>query len=209
MSVFPDDTPVKFPTPHLEERRYDLDKAFPGLFKDVVETIGALTMARYVPARYSLVELEAEQLGQVAREEALAGLMQSLLLKRFESSAFAAQRTIERMVRAHAVLIEAWENHGVIPSLSHMRDLVKEVNDDDPLPDLVEEALDDDVDAVAVSTLNPQFLEDVKADLQRLQVIHSRIEALTEDPKLEILAEILLENGGSEGSRLLHLRRHG
>ena len=48
-------------------RRYDLDDAFPGLFVDVVNTIGKLTMARYVPARY-LVSGEPEA-GAIAREQ--------------------------------------------------------------------------------------------------------------------------------------------
>src|SRR5262249_1466365 len=77
-ATFQDGTPVRFPTPVLVERRYDLDPAYPGIFQSVVHAIGALTMARYVPSRY-----ERGATAPTARQQALAGLMQSQLLKRF------------------------------------------------------------------------------------------------------------------------------
>jgi superfamily II DNA or RNA helicase len=189
--TFPDGTKVQFPEPRLEERRYDLDEAFPGLFVDVVNTIGKLTMARYVPARYLAVgEPEA---GAIAREEALAGLMQSQLLKRFESSATAARRTLDRLVRAHEVLVLAWEEREKVPSLSILRELVKEDQDGDPLPDLVEAALAEDLGSEPASAYRPEFLQDVQTDLALLRDLAGKLDRLAtlKDPKLDTLAEIL------------------
>jgi len=191
--TFPDGAPVRFPEPVLRERRYDLDDAYPGLFVDVVTTIGKLTMARYVPARYA-AEGQAEA-GAIAREEALAGLMQSLLLKRFESSAAAARATVGRLVRAHEVLVLAWEERGVVPSLSVLHDLVQEDLDGDPLPELVDAALAEDVEQLPASAFRPEFLSDVKSDLELLRVIETKLGELAglADPKLDALAAILID----------------
>jgi superfamily II DNA or RNA helicase len=188
---FPDGAPVRFPEPVLAERRYDLDDAYPGLFVDVVETIGKLTMARYVPARY--METSEPAAGAIAREEALAGLMQSQLLKRFESSAAAARATVGRLVRAHEVLVLSWEERGVVPSLSVLHDLVREDLDGDPLPELVEAALAEDVEQLPASAFRPEFIADVRADLDLLRAIEMKLGELAglPDPKLVTLADIL------------------
>jgi superfamily II DNA or RNA helicase len=191
--TFPDGSPVRFPEPMLKERRYDLDDAYPGLFIDVVSTIGKLTMARYVPARYTVHEEVVA--GAVAREEALAGLLQSQLLKRFESSAAAARATLGRLVRGHEVLVHAWEERGVVPSLSLLHDIVGEDLDGDPLPELVEAALSEDVEQLPASAFRPEFMADVKADLQLLKAVEAKLTELAglPDPKLETLGEILTE----------------
>ncbi|HXF38066.1 MAG TPA: helicase-related protein [Actinomycetota bacterium] len=186
--TFPDGTPVRFPRPRLEERRYDLDAVYPGVFHEVVETIGSLTMARYVPARY-----RRGSTAELAREEALAGLMQSQLLKRFESSVAAATETLRRMVLAHEALVEAWRGRGMVPSLATLRDLVRDATAGEPLPDLVEAALDEDDEAQPASAFDPRFLRDVEADLERLRALSATFERLASvpDPKLEALAEVL------------------
>lgn len=138
--TFPDGTPVRFPAPLLEEVRYDLDAVYPGVFQDVVDQIEALTMARYVPSKYERLPSER------AREEALAGLLKSQLLKRFESSSAAARETLQRMILAHEALVEAWTVHGRVPSLATLKDLVRAVHEGDPLPELVSASLDEDTE---------------------------------------------------------------
>lgn len=193
--TFPDGTQVRFPTPLLQEVRYDLDKVYPGVFKDVVDAIDSLTTARYLPARY----IEGEP-GELAREEALAGLMKSQLLKRFESSVSAASETVGRMILAHEALVTAWEERGVVPSLATIKDLVRDAQDGEPLPDLIGAALDEDVESQSASEFDPAFLEDVKADLVTLRELSGKLEHLStlEDPKLDRLAEILTQTGAKK-----------
>lgn len=193
--TFEDGTPVRFPTPVLAERRYDLDSVYPGVFKDVVEAIGALTMARYVPSRY-----EAASAGEVAQQTALAGLMQSQLLKRFESSVAAARATLDRMILAHETLVTAWRERGMVLSLTTLRDVVLEAQSGEPLSDLVEAALDEDQEARSIEGFDARFLEDVQADLERLQAIAQRLAKLAAlpDPKLGLLAELLNETPASK-----------
>ena len=188
--TFPDGTEVRFPTPLLQEVRYDLDNVYPDVFKEVVDAIDALSMARYLPARY----IESDP-GEVAREEALAGLMKSQLLKRFESSVAAATETVGRMILAHEALVTAWEARGVVPSLATIKELVRDAQDGEPLPDLISAALDEDVDSQEASEFDPSFLEDVKADLGILRELSAKLEHLSalDDPKLDRLAEILTQ----------------
>lgn len=90
---FPDGTPVKFPKPVLLEQRYDLDAAYPNIVRGIVRAIESLSMARYRTSAYRLRDPR-----EAADENALAALIQSGLLKRFESSWYSAHG-VDREVR--------------------------------------------------------------------------------------------------------------
>ena len=106
-----DGTRVHFPKPELHERRYNLDDAHPRIVQDMAVGIDGLTMARYRPSSYLLDEQEESR-----SEATLAGLIKSQMLKRFESSWYAALKTIRRMRDANMAIIHAWEQRGVVPS---------------------------------------------------------------------------------------------
>ena len=76
--------PISFPEPELQTVRYDLDGAYPGLFAQVERDMDALTLARYQPDNYR-IDGDAD-----LRAQALAGLLRTGLLKRFESSVLSA-----------------------------------------------------------------------------------------------------------------------
>lgn len=109
---------IKFPTCRVHRVDYDLDTVAPGLLDDFAVALGAdvadddlegtlaagvlmvdpgevLTMARYVPSQF-LLHGEAEQY-----EAQNAGLLRSALLKRFESSAYAFEKTLAKMIASH------------------------------------------------------------------------------------------------------------
>lgn len=102
-TTFPDGTPVAFPTPELTTERYDLDEAYPGLVQEITANVGALTMARYRPSAYRLGGAE------LSRESSLGALLQSAVLKRFESCWQACLLTLDRMIEAHDVFLSAWD----------------------------------------------------------------------------------------------------
>ncbi len=106
--TFPDGTPVSFPTPVLSTERYDLDSAHPDLVRTITAHIEALTMARYRPSSYRLDE-------EAARQEAvLSALLQSAVLKRFESCWYACLLTLDRMIAAHNLFLDAWDQGRVL-----------------------------------------------------------------------------------------------
>jgi hypothetical protein len=161
---------------------------YPGVFESIVAAIGSLTMARYRPSAY-----ERSGSGEAPDERALAGLMQSALLKRFESSVAAVRKTVDRLMQAHRALIDAWEQHRRVPSLAALRDLATEASDGEPLPALVEEALERDPGARPSADFRDEFLEDVRKDLAVLVDMERVLAELATkpDPKLARLKQLL------------------
>lgn len=149
--TFPDGTPVRFPEPHLETRRYDLDEAHPGLFGEITAAIGELSMARYRPSAH-LLEGEED-----SAEAQLGGLLQSGILKRFESCWAACLATVERMIRAHEAFLAAWhEGRGHVPSKTALADAARIEAGDAGLAEWVAEAVADDPGTPPASAFDPR-----------------------------------------------------
>ena len=187
---FVDGTPVKFPEPELHERRYDLDRAHPGIVQSIYDGIDGLTMARY---RLSAYRLDKE--GESASEEALAGLMQSQLLKRFESSWYAALQTVNRMRDGNDVMLRVIAERGAVPPPEVIRDLVGNTGEDDTFlsADLIDEALAGSEGGIAADSFNDQFLIDLQKDWDTLASMSVQLESLKDrpDPKLDTLREVM------------------
>ena len=187
---FADGTPVKFPEPELHERRYDLDIAHPGIVQAIYDGIDGLTMARYRLSAYRV-----DKQGESASEEALAGLMQSQLLKRFESSWYAALQTVKRMRDANEVLLHIIAERGAVPPPEVIRDLVGEVGEDDTFlsADLIDEALAGSEGGISADSFRDDFLTDLKKDRHTLASMLSQLETLkdVQDPKLHTLRGVM------------------
>ena len=187
---FADGTPVRFPEPDLQERRYDLDSTHPGIVQFIYDGIDGLTMARY---RLSSYRLDKE--GESASEDALAGLMQSQLLKRFESSWYAALRTVNRMRDGNDVILRLIAERGTVPPPEVIRDLVGSSEGDDTFlsADLIEEALAGSEGGIPADRFNDQFVTDLRKDRDSLTAMSERLESLSSgpDPKLRTLQEVM------------------
>ena len=187
---FADGTMVKFPEPELHERRYDLDSVHPGLVQSIYDGIDGLTMARYRLSAYRM-----DKQGESASEEALAGLMQSQLLKRFESSWYSALQTVRRMRDAVEVLLHVISERGAVPSPEVIRDLVGEIGEDDTFlsADLIDEALAGSEGGISADSLRDDFLTDLEKDRDTLASMLSRLESLEDlpDPKLRTLRGVM------------------
>jgi hypothetical protein len=83
-----------------------------------------LTLARYVPSRFRLGGAGEEQF-----EQQNAGLLRSAMLKRFESSAYAFQRTVEKMIASHEYFLSALE-HGKVLTGDALREWASSDSDD-------------------------------------------------------------------------------
>ena len=190
--TFADGTEVRFPKPVLLEQRYDLDGAYPGVTARITKTIDALTMARYRPAAY----LTGGGGQAKQRQEALAGLIRSSLLKRFESSVQAALQTVTRMLDLQRLALKTCEAGGAIPSPVMLRDASMQVREGEISPEGVEEDLDSDEDAIPLDRLNENFLPALRADLGHLEGMHNDLDRLAArpDPKLAALTKTLKES---------------
>ena len=189
---FQDGTEVRFPEPELKEQRYSLDDAYRGLAREIGRRIGpqpdeqersadALTMAQYRPGSY-----RSEPNSDVARQEALAGLMQSLLLKRFESSWYAALRTVRRMRQRALARIDY---------LRQTTDADFEIDDEDlaEIEGLTDDLLEEPGDWTDPEGFKPELLEDLQKDAATLGEIIDQIEQLEDapDPKLDRLRDVM------------------
>ena len=189
---FADGTPVKFPEPELKERRYDLDSAHPGIVQAMEKGINDLKMARY---RLSSPSYRTDSQGESASEEALAGLIQSQLLKRFESSWYAALQTVNRMRDGNEVMLRVIAERGLVPPPEVIRDLVGDSAEDDTFlsADLIDEALAGSEGGIPADKFNDQFLADLQKDRDSLAAMSARLESLKDrpDPKLDTLREVM------------------
>ena len=187
---FDDGTQVKFPDPELRERRYDLDSAHPGIIQCIYDGIDGLKMARYRQSAYRL-DKESES----ASEVALAGLMQSQLLKRFESSWYSALQTVSRMKVGNDVMICAITEQEVLPPPEVIRDLVGDFAEDDTFlsSDLIEDALTDSEGGIPADLFNDEFLCHLKEDRDKLASMATELEKIKNgsDPKLDALSDVM------------------
>jgi len=133
--------PVVFPTPRVRRVRYDFAVALPGFFEDFEHAIdgytfewgqrppeGVLAMARYAPSMYHNDRARVEN-----SEVQLAGLLRSMLLKRFESSPKAFAATCRKMASSHAGLIDLVENQGKVASGEVLADWLDTEGDDEEI----------------------------------------------------------------------------
>ncbi len=183
---FADGTPVRFPTPRLTTRRYDLDEAHPGLLDLIATAIDALTMARYTPSAY---ELDADER---AAEVQLAGLLRSGVLKRFESCWAACLATVEHMLAAHDTFLAAWEQ-GTVLSGDVLRDAARAGVEESGMAGWVAEAITVDAGSRPVERFDPEYAVAVAADRAHLVAMRDALSALRpeDDPKLAAFAAVL------------------
>ncbi len=191
---FPDGTPVKFPKPELHQRRYDLDSVYPGIVNTIADGVAGLTMVRYRLSAYRVDTADS-----AVSEDTLAGLIQSSILKRFESSWYSALRTVKRMQRASELVLRSLEEEGRVPPPKVIGDLAGE--GDDAMIDAAsfQKALAKYEDGmageewVAADGFRENFSEDLKKDLGILTRMVRELELLgsLRDPKVDALKEIM------------------
>jgi superfamily II DNA or RNA helicase len=202
---------IMFPTVRVIRVDYNLDKALPGVFDDLAVALGAnviardassdilnagvildepgavLTMARYVPSRFLLVGVTE------AYEAQNAGLLRSNLLKRFESSAYAFEQTLDKMITSHARFLDALER-GLVLTGDALREWTSMAADD--VEEYIE-ALDDTSEGVGDATdYDTESLHAaVAADQSLLEAFQAKARQLHTgaDPKIDALIEELCQ----------------
>lgn len=188
--TFADGTPVRFPEAIAKTVRYDLDDAHPGLFEQIIGNIDRLEMARYRPSAY----LDPPE--QNPAEGQLGGLLQSQLLKRFESCWKACLSTVGRMIQAHDAFLAAWDDgRGQVPSRATLAEAAHADAGEAGITSWVEEALAEDPEARPASDFLPEYGDAVARDRELLVGIRDLLSGLSpeNDPKLRLLRKLLDE----------------
>ena len=183
--------PIVFPTPRAISVRYNLDDLLPGFFDHLEHALDpddddGIKFVRYTPDIYRLNWEDGEE---SARAGATVGLLRSGLLKRFESSAFAFRRTIEKMIREHSTFLDALDA-GYVVTTAFMKEL--SADDDAIFEDVLSETENrEDAGLYDVEALRAS----VERDRGLLESLANEAAQITphRDPKLRALADALCE----------------
>lgn len=200
---------IRFPTCKVVRVDYDLDEVLPGVFDDLATALGAkvaeetladslavgvildepgevLTMARYVPSRFRLHG------GTEQYEAQNAGLLRSNLLKRFESSSYAFEQTVTKMITSHDRFLDALDS-GLILTGDALREWAASSTED--VDEWLESLSETDTEGVAeAADYDVEALsEAVQADRDLLEVFRGRVRAVhaSADPKITALVDEL------------------
>jgi len=209
-----------FPKRELDTVEYSIEETYQGLYQKLRGYIGrardgmpnakARLPGELIYARYGLwhyVKKDKQKkepyvnLQRAGRN--LRGLMRILMFKRFESSVYAFQQTIRRMIAMHEHFLEAL-NQGVVPAGEEAQAILYE-------PSAAEEQ--DLVDALrqvsgrySLSDFDSEELKkDIEHDLKLLRKMLALVEPITpeKDAKLQKLKQVLSEMPLREGKRLI------
>lgn len=182
---------IVFPKPQAITVRYALEDRLPGFLdklESALDSNGAncISFARYTPDDFRKHTADSEE---NARARALVGLLRSGLLKRFESSAFAFQKTVGKMVHQHEKFLEALDA-GVVVATAFLQ----EISADDV--DGFEELLHQTPHRMDASNYDAIGLRKaVERDLNLLRDLLTAASSITpsRDTKLRALADALIE----------------
>lgn len=185
--------PVRFPKRELHTERYNLESLYPHLYRQAAERFEQLALAAYNPEAFLERPTAKEELER-QRNEALIGLIKSLLLKRFESSVEAFRISLRRQIAFHERFIEELMHSRLLSSADYRRLLALEHEEEasaylQSLPT---------VDASAYRVL--ELAQVAAEDLERLREMLRLVEpvAVENDPKVAKLIELIRERPGKK-----------
>ena len=211
-----------FPKRHLETIEYSIEDTYQGLYQELRGYLGKqeedgskgeppkrpgnrLTFARYGLFRYVKEDKrKQEPYASLHRAGAnLRGLIRVLLFKRFESSVYAFQQTVDRLLKTHETFLKALEA-GFIPAGEEAQAILYDPSEQEEA-DLLNE----------LEKVSTRYnAEDFNIELLRIHIEHDvailrKIQALVEpikpgmDAKLQVLLGRLKEKPLSIGKRLI------
>ncbi|MDP1760531.1 MAG: helicase-related protein, partial [Candidatus Woesebacteria bacterium] len=185
---------IEFPDRKLEEVHYSLDKAYDGLYAEISRKIEAdLTLAYYKLSEYNVSEKKDRV--KVQRGIALAGIFQTVLLKRLESSVEAFRKS----VKSHREFLTEFKNVVQKGKILRKRFFLKYINSlDESIEDI--DGLGDFGNSLEDIDLKDydkeKMFADIDQDIKVFSTIYEDIKNIDEsqDAKLIKFKEHLLKN---------------
>lgn len=185
----------------VEELEYLLDDALTQIFYSSVEILTEkLTYARY-KALANLSKEARLQFGDIQEgflemsSQNLAQMMQTMLIKRLESSFYAFKSTINKQKNNLDKFIKMFEAGAVlIPNAKiNLFEILDEHEED--VEEIIEKLLEDDkIKSFAPDEFNEKFLPQLRSDFALLEELVGMWKDMNSDPKLERFKEILKAN---------------
>jgi len=207
-----------FPKRELATVQYSIEDTYSGLYQEIRKYLGKSARAKrsrsatdeLTYARYGLWHYVAKQkqrqepYANLHRAGAnLRGLVRVLLFKRFESSVFAFQETVRRLIMVHERFLAALDE-GIVPAgeeaqaILYESDAIDEVDLVDALRQVSQKYRAEDFDI-------ERLQKDTCHDLQLLRRIAELVAPITpdKDDKLQTLKQLLSREPLSSGKKLI------
>jgi superfamily II DNA/RNA helicase/HKD family nuclease len=208
-----------FPKRELETIEYSIEDTYQGLYQDLRQYMGKsrkrqlmkpptneLSYARYGLWNYVLKEKQKQEpYNTLQRAGAnLRGLMRVLLFKRFESSVYAFQETIKKLLIVHERFLKAL-SQGFVPAGEEAQTLLSSDYNQAEEEDLLD-ALQQVSNKYDLSDFDAQRLQQhIEHDLKLLKKILDLVEPITpdKDTKLQTLIKWLSKPNLRDKKRLI------
>ncbi len=186
-------TKIKFPKRELNEINYSLDKTYQGIYKQIADKIGKeLNLAYYRLEEYRIVGKKDEM--ELGRMKALGCILQTLLLKRLESSVGAFRKSIQTQIDFLSTFKDVFKKGKVLRKKFYNKYLAYPEEEAGNSAYLIEE-LKNNLESINLADFDTEkFFEDLKKDI----AIFKRIKKLVKpkkikDAKLKELKNKLIE----------------
>ena len=207
--VYPDDEingrKIRFPKHIYAPIRYSLSGVFGDVFRTLAEGLSSLTMAPYGIELYNCDLDESEK----KKHRVLAHLQVILLLKRFESSKEAVQKSLDNKIRLYKYVRRAVEQGKILRVKEFNRIAVKQSEDEGGDFDLdADERAGDDfmqqIESVGLEELGKNYdaesmKRDMDEDLVTLKRLLDEVKEITMDTKLDEVTKTVLSDMNSKG----------
>jgi len=185
---------IKFPERQLFEINYSLDETYQGLYFQIADKIEKeLNLAYYRLEEYRIVGKKDEM--ELGRMKALGGILQTLLLKRLESSVEAFRKSIQTQIDFLSAFKEVFKEGKILRKKFYDKYLAYIEEEAENAAYLIEE-LSKNLEPVNLADFDAKkFQEDIGKDIAVFQKIKTLIAPIdiSQDAKLKELKNKLIE----------------
>lgn len=180
--------------PDIEKPRkifYQLDEDLEELYDKTMKFLGhpkeGIQYFRYQAIKYLKEPERSKYKNADVASHALARMMQTMLIKRLDSSFYAFKQSLSRFYTATKVMIDMFENGTVyIAPNFKVNEMIMEDREEELFKILLEEQLTDPSITIATpEQFQPVFLEILKKDFEILGELNKAWSKVTADPKLD------------------------
>jgi hypothetical protein len=187
-------TKIEFPERELNEINYSLDQTYQGLYYQIAQKIEKeLNLAYYRLEEYRMVGKKDEM--ELGRMKALGGILQTLLLKRLESSVEAFRKSIQTQIDFLSTFKQVFKEGKVLRKKFYNKYLAYLEEEAENSTYLIEE-LKKNLESVNLTDFNTEkFYEDLDKDIAIFEEIKRVVGPIdrAQDAKLKALKEKLIE----------------
>lgn len=185
---------IEFPERVLDEINYSLDETYQGLYYQIADKIEkGLNLAYYRLEEYRRVGKKDER--ELGRMKALGGILQTLLLKRLESSVEAFRKSIQTQIDFLSTFKDVFKEGKVLRKKFYNKYLAYLEEEAENSAYLIEE-LKKNLESINLADFNTEkFYEDLDKDIATFKEIKTLVAPIdkTQDAKLKELKNKLIE----------------